>query len=250
MIVNGTFYQRSVIINTTNQLTGSVFKAYNSFVGYLSLKKTNQELSEENARLKSLAKKSFIITDTSTFFVEDSVYLQQYQYIPAKVISSTTSKRNNYLMLNKGSRHGIGKDMAVITPAGIVGIVNEVSENFSSVISVLHSRTNISVRIIRNDQIGTMVWDGITYRVGLLLDIPGHAEIQIGDTVVTSGYSYIFPAGVMVGTIKDFEYRSGDYFYDILVDFSVDYNSMRYVDVIKNLYREEQENLKESSFVE
>jgi len=223
---------------------------YNSIVEYLSLKITNNELAEENAKLHSAARNAYIITDTSTFFTHDSIYNQQYQYIAAKVIANTTNKRNNYLMLNKGRKHGIDNDLAVVTAGGIVGIVNEVSKNFSYVISVLHLRTGISAKIQSNGQLGSLVWDGQNYRKGILKDIPTHAVIIPGDTVVTSGYSHLFPEGILIGTIHDSKIEPGSNFYTITIDFSVDYNMIYYVEVIKNLYKEEQELLEQSSEVD
>lgn len=250
IVVQSSYYQGSSILRSTSNVTGTIFNAYSNISDYLFLKKANRELAEEITTLHNQSRAAFLITDTSAYITGDSIWDQQYFYIMAKAISNTANKSNNYLLLNKGRKHGIDKDMAVINQSGIVGIVNEVSNNFSSVISVLHGRTGISARIKSNNQVGSLIWDGKNYRQGLLKDIPAHAEIITGDTVVTSGYSHIFPEGIMIGTIRDFDIEPGSNFTTIRIDFSVDFNNIYYVEVIKNLFHEEQETLEKEAEVE
>jgi rod shape-determining protein MreC len=150
-------------------------------------------------------------------------------------------------MLNKGKRHGIDKDMAVITSNGVVGTVVNASENFSWVMSVLNKQTRISARIVKNNQMGTVVWTGMDHRIGTLTDIPAHVKIAKGDTITTSGFSYIFPANLMLGTIEDFRVEHGEHFYVIPFRFSVDFNSLDYVYVVRNLMKKEQEQLEKST---
>ena len=250
IIVNSSYYQGSSILRSTGKVTGTIYTTYSNISAYLFLKKANSELANENTALHNQSRQAYLITDTSTFITGDSIWDRQYFFIMAKAISNTTSKKNNYLLLNKGKKHGIDKDMAVINQSGIVGIINEVSNNFSSVISVLHGRTGISARIKSNNQVGSLTWDGKNYRQGLLKDIPAHTEIIIGDTVVTSGYSHIFPEGIMIGTIHDFEIEPGSKVTTIEINFSVDFNNIYYVEVIKNLYHEEQDILEKDAEVE
>jgi rod shape-determining protein MreC len=152
-------------------------------------------------------------------------------------------------MLNKGRRHGIDKDMAVITSNGVVGTVVNASEDFAWVMSVLNKQTKISGRIVKNNQMGTVVWNGLDATYGTLTDIPAHVKIAKGDTIVTSGFSYIFPAGILLGTIEDFRVEQGEHFYVIPFKFSVDFNSLDYVYVVKNLLKEEQEKLEKTTEV-
>ena len=189
---------------------------------------------------------SFLRNDTNTFWVNDTLYKQQYKYVVAKVVLNTVGKRNNYIMLDKGSRSGIQKDMAVITSRGVVGTVVNVSENFSWVMSMLNKHTRISGRIIKNGQMGTIVWNGVDHLYGTLTDIPAHVKIAKGDTIMSSGFSYIFPEGLMIGTISDFRVEQGDHFYTIPFKFSVDFNSLQYVYVVRNLMKNEQETLEKS----
>jgi rod shape-determining protein MreC len=112
--------------------------------------------------------------------------------------------------------------------------------------SMLNKHTRISGRIIKNGQMGTIVWNGVDHLYGTLTDIPAHVKIAKGDTIMSSGFSYIFPEGLMIGTISDFRVEQGDHFYTIPFKFSVDFNSLQYVYVVKNLMKDEQEKLEKS----
>jgi len=242
-IVNKSFYQRSVITNATDGFTGGVFSAYTGVTSYFNLKRENKRLADENARLLNIIQDSQITNDTSTIGVTDTLYKQQYVYTVARVISNSTTLRNNYIMLNKGSRHGIKRDMAVINPEGIVGTVVSVSENFSWVMSVLNKHAKMSARINRLNQMGTVIWKGGNPATGTLLDIPAHVKVNKGDTITTSGFSHIFPEGIMVGKVEEIHIESGEHFYVINFRFAADLNSLGNVYVIKNLLREEQVEL-------
>jgi rod shape-determining protein MreC len=247
LLVNSTYYQSSAILKAGSRVTGRFYTSISNATDYLKLRTTNEQLAQENAMLRQMKGVSFLKNDTSSFWVNDTLHKQQYQYIVSKVVLNTVGKRNNYIMLDKGSRSGIKKDMAVITSNGIVGTVVNVSENFSWVMSLLNKHTRISGRITKNNQMGTVVWNGVDHIYGTLTDIPAHVKIAKGDTIVSSGYSYIFPAGIMMGTISDFRVEQGDHFYIIPFKFSVDFNALQYVYVVKNLMKDEQEALEKST---
>lgn len=247
LLVNSTYYQSSAILKAGNSVTGRFYTTISNATDYLKLRTTNEYLAQENALLRQTKGVSFLKNDTSSFWMKDTLYKQQYQYIVAKVVLNTVGKRNNYIMLDKGRRSGIQKDMAVITSNGIVGTVVNVSENFSWVMSMLNKHTRISGRIPKNNQMGTIIWNGVDHLYGTLTDIPAHVKIAKGDTIVSSGYSYIFPAGLMIGTITDFRVEQGEHFYTIPFRFSVDFNALQYVYVVKNLMKDEQEALEKST---
>ncbi len=203
-LVKNSYYQGSVILNSTNGVTGKILNVYTNITDYFALRKANKILAEENAAFLNKLPGSFIKTDTASFFYHDTLYMQHYKYASAKVISSSINRRNNFLKLNKGRVHGIGKEMAVIAPGGIVGQVIEVSDHFSSVMSVLNNHSRISVKLKSTEQIGTLLWNGENYRIGTMTDIPSHTQLTKGDSVITSGYSHIFPEGVNIGIIEDF----------------------------------------------
>ncbi len=233
-------YQGASFYNSTNKFTGSVFSTYDNINAYFHLKKANTELVEENAMLRNLVENSYIKGDSiRKTYSKDSLY----QFIGAKVISNTINKRKNYLMLDKGSKHGIKKEMGVISPKGILGTVIEVSENYSTVMSVLHINNKVSARIKKNRHMGGMIWDGNNYRKGLLTDIPTHVNLIKGDTVITSGNSHVFPEGIEIGIVEEYLRKPGDKFNTAIIDYSVDYNNLFYAYIITNLKRDEIEQL-------
>lgn len=236
-------YQRATFLNSSGRITGSVFNTFNNIAEYFTLKKSNVILAKENARLRQSLKDSFLNTDTLVYYQHDSLY----KYISAKVISNTINKQKNYLMLNKGRAHGIKKDMGVMTSNGIVGTVVDVSEKFSRVMSILHENNKINARIKKNDHIGSVEWDGKYYKQGLLTDIPTHVNIYKGDTIITSGNSFIFPEGILIGTVDEHIIDKGDKFNKAKINFTVDYNNLYFVYVIVNLMKEEQLNLETQS---
>lgn len=240
LIIRHTNYQSAAIINATNNLTGGVYNTFTNITEYFSLKQTNQHLAQEYSRIRNAYPGAFYISDTGSFYVDDSLFLRKYRYRAAKIINKTIDKRNNYIMLNKGSRLGIKKDMGVVSHNGIVGIVVGVSENFSSVMSLLHKQSQISAKLKKNNQLGSVVWNGMDYRQATLQDIPNHIQLEKGDTIVSSGYSFIFPEAVMIGTIKEIQLPPGENFYDIKLDLSTDFSTLRYVYIIENLMQEEQ----------
>jgi rod shape-determining protein MreC len=146
-------------------------------------------------------------------------------------------------MLNKGSRHGIAKDMGVITSSGIVGTVVDVSPQFSRVMSVLHVNNKINARIRKNNHLGTVEWTGDNYRYGLLTDIPMHVMLAHGDTIITSGNSFIYPEGILVGTVEEYNILPNEKFNTALIEYGVDYNNLYFVYIIVNLKKKELLNL-------
>ena len=162
----------------------------------------------------------------------------------AKVINNSTNKQYNFLILDKGRNQGIEPEMAVICKDGIVGVVKETSRNFSSVVSVLNREFFPNARLKRSGYFGPVEWPGKHYKRVVLKEIPLHVNIQQGDTVVTSGYSSIFPPGLLIGTVKSFKPEEG-IFYVITVELSTDFKRLSDVIVVKNLKREEQLQLEE-----
>jgi len=146
-------------------------------------------------------------------------------------------------MLNKGIAHGVQKDMGVIASNGIVGTVIDVSEHFSRVMSILHENNKINARIKKNNHLGNVEWDGIYYTQGLLTDIPTHVKLYKGDTIITSGNSFIYPEGILIGTVEDYLVNKGEKFNRARINFSVDYNNLNFVYIIVNAMKEEQLNL-------
>lgn len=246
-LVQNNSFHRTSFISSANHISGSVLQTYSNVNDYFHLKEANDQLSTENALLHSMGLPSFIQLSDSTYIVKDSTVRQQYEYTSAKVVNNSTNRRSNYLTLNKGSKQGIKRDMAVITGLGVVGIVKEISDNFSSVMSLLHKDTKISSKIKKDGSFGPLSWMGEDYRYAVLTDIPTHVRLEKGDTIITSAYSATFPEGILVGTVESFERKSGEYFYTIKVRLSTDFKKLNYVYVVTNTLKEEQETLEKIS---
>jgi rod shape-determining protein MreC len=250
LIANRSFYHRALLSNATDGITGNVYSAWSGVTNYFSLKQENERLISENARLRSILTKSQISKDTATHYVADTAFNQQYTYTVARVISNSAARRDNYIMLNKGSLQGIKPDMAVISPDGLVGTVVSVSKNFSWVMSMLNKHSKVSARLTRINQMGTAMWEGGSPSIGTLHDIPAHVKVLPGDSISSSGFSHIFPEGILLGTVEEISIDEGSHFYTIYFRFSADLNSLRNVYVVNNLFREEQTELSKNTIDE
>lgn len=247
LLVNYNNYQKSEFLNSSNAISGGIYEKVSSVTDYLSLAKTNEELNRENVRLRNLLHSSYKLTTDSSFVFLDTIYKQQYIYRTAKIINNSVNKQLNYITLNKGRIHGIEREMAVVTDNGVVGVVKSVSDNFASVISVLNDRLRISAKLKGNNYHGSLIWDGLDYRKAMLKDIPFHVKIAKGDTIVTSGYSAIFPEGLQLGVVDEVMTSSGSNFQNIKVLLSNDFKSLSYVKVVGDLMKEERLKLEEEA---
>jgi rod shape-determining protein MreC len=246
-IISNKNYHNTSFFNSSNLVTGNIFTVFDEVTGYFNLKQANELLAAENARLLSLSKDAFSNENMNETEVGNSDFIQQYTYLEAKVINNSINKRNNYITINKGSNHGIKPLMAIIAPDGVVGIVKSVSENYSSVLSLLNKNTMISGRLKNLGYLGSVHWNGGDPSVAEMYDIPKHAAIQVGDTIITSAASAIFPEGVLIGVIEQFQLKDGDNFYDITLRLSTDFGKLSYIYVVNNLRKEEQLMLEASS---
>ncbi len=240
LIVQNQYYQRSLFMNTANVFTGNIYQSYSNLRSYLTLRQTNQILSEEITALKGYTRNSYLINDRNIFQYRDTVFQKQYTYLNAKVIKNSVYDRNNHITLDKGRKQGIEPDMGIITYNGVIGIITNVSNNFSTAISLLHGNSMISARHKNSRHLGTLIWEGYNYRKTTFIHLPPHVTINIGDTIETSGYSHVFPENIPIGIISDFEVKKGDNFYTIDIDLFVDFNSIEYVSIVKNLLKDEQ----------
>lgn len=243
-------FQGSHVLNSANEGVANVYQSAANTREYFSLKKENDKLALENSVLRNFLKSNYSILPLKEFSRNDTLYKQQYSYLSAKAVNSSVNKRRNFLTLNIGSGQGVTQDMAVMSSEGIVGIVTNVSGNFSSVMSVLHKDIRVNCQLKKDGSYGPLIWDGRDYRYCLLTDIPTHAKIKVGDTVVTSELSGIFPEGIMVGTIDSFERRQNEDFYTAKVHLSADLKKVNHVYVIKNKFKTERDSLEKSAQVQ
>lgn len=243
LIVQNTFYQRSHIVSVGNGMAGLWYKGVSNVSGYFGLKAENERLVAENAALRAQMASSYISYSDSVFTVYDTVYKQRYSYTDAQVIKNSWNKRNNYLMLNKGTSHGVKVDQAVISPQGIVGVVVNTTKNFSTVMPVLHANSRNSVRVKRLNSVGSLVWEGGDFRYAVVEGIPTTHKLFENDTIVSSGLANDFPEGIAVGYIESFESESGSGFYKIKVRLATDFNNLSHVYIVDNHFKAEQDSL-------
>jgi rod shape-determining protein MreC len=236
-------FPRARYLTTASTVSGSILGAKHEVTKHFNLTKNNQNLQKENIRLRKQLPESFHRLQYGTVKINDTLFRQQYEYIPALVINSTVTKRNNYFTLDIGSKQKIKRGMGVFSDKGIVGIVHNVSENYAVVKSVLTENINVDIMIEPIGLFGLLKWDGRDPRRGSIAGISNDQSIKKWSKVVTRGGSGIFPRGLPVGRIEKLKPVEGKPLWDVVIRFSEDYRALQRVYVIKNLLREEQENL-------
>ncbi|MBL7777922.1 MAG: rod shape-determining protein MreC [Chitinophagales bacterium] len=241
LIYKNNHYNQVAYIHTANNVSGRLYSAYTGITDYLYLRSTNDSLVEENARLREQLIDSKYDNRIDTGAVSDSSkkYVQNYTYIAAEVIRNSLNRPVNYIYLNKGSKHGIKKQMGVICSNGIVGQVVSVTENYSAVMSVLSKDFKVSARFLKNDYFGNISWDGNSTTHVDLEQIAKHVPVKVGDTLVTSGYSQLFPKNVMVGTVSKVEAEPEKNMLDVRVKLSTSFGNVSYVYVVNNIRKSE-----------
>ena len=240
MLFNSNNYQSASFFNSSNKISGKIFSISSNVESFINLSIVNDSLSIENARLKNQVLSERYSNKINTgVYTDTSMSFQQYTYIQAKVINNTILKRNNYLTLNRGRIHGIRKNMGVICGDGIVGIVKDVSDHYCSVISFLHKDARISAQLNSSKDFGSLVWDGLNPKIASLRDIPTHVKVKIGDSITTTGFSSIFPENVMVGKVNSVSQKNGDNFFEVSINLSTNFSTLRYVYVVSDILADE-----------
>ena len=233
-------FHRSKLLNSSNYVIGSIYGVSNSVSQYFNLEKENQLLLEENSRLKS---ERFNQKKNSPV---DSILEQTYSLNPALVYKNSYTKPTNYLTLNKGLRDSVKEDYGVITSKGIVGVIDKISTKYSRVLSILNTSSKINVKLKKTNHFGTLTWDAKAADVVQLKDIQDLVKLELGDSVITSGFSSTFPANIPVGTVLSFRLNDTKDLYIIDVKLFNDMTSLNHVYIIKNTDINELETLNES----
>lgn len=236
-------YQGSKLVNLGNTIAGRCYGVVSRVGDYFGLRNENDRLAAENAALRAQLESSYISYNSRVFTREDTVYKQRYSYTEAQVVKNSWNKRDNYIMINKGRLQGVKLDQAVISPQGIVGVVVGHTDNFSTIMPVLHSNSRNSVKIPRINTNGSLIWQGGDFRYATLIDIPTTYRLCKNDTVVTSGMANDFPEGVMVGFVESATSESGSGFYTIKVRLATEFTKLDHVYIIDNHFKAEQDSL-------
>lgn len=245
LIFNYNNFQKSKFLNSSNYVSAGLYNSVHSVFQYFDLTRVNKQLANENAWLRTQLELQEEVALSSKASARLSAGLADtiFSFTPAKVINNSVNKQQNYITLNKGSKHGIKPDQGILSADGIVGVITSVSESFSTGLSLLNPRWSVSAKLKNSGYYGSLSWDGEDYQVADLLEIPFHVNLTAGDTIVTSGYSSFFPEGLMIGVIDEYTQPEGENYYDIKVRLSANFKAIRYVEVIANNKKDELENL-------
>ena len=243
-------YQRSVYLNSSNKVMGWIYNTSNNVTSFVHLKKNNQLLLEQNATLESelyllrSTLNDLVSSDSSNVvaFANDSIAQSQFSFIPAEVVNMSFSGPNNFITINRGSIDGIKPDMGVISQRGVVGVVSNVSTNFSLVIPIINPLFRLSAKLKNSDNYGSLSWNGKNLNEAQLGELPKHEVYNNGDTVVTS-FSRIFPKQLIIGFVSRIGESKDDNFNTFEVELATDFKSLHNVLIISDMYYEEQKAL-------
>lgn len=243
-------FHHAVYSEAANEVSGSISTQFNKVSYYFYLKRTNDSLVRANEILYNKLRSDFSIPDTADQIVVDTLKtdsLNRYRrflYMAAKVVKNSVSQPNNYIVVHRGRKEGVSPDLGVLGPNGaVVGTVIDVSDNFSIVMSLLHSQSNTSARLKKGGETGNLVWDGIDRHILILKDISKSAKINQGDTVITSGFSDKFPEGIILGYVKDIINDPGSSTYTIRVNSAANFETLQFAYIIENLQKGEIDQL-------
>jgi rod shape-determining protein MreC len=239
LIIRTNEQQGQLYFQYSSNITGQLSSRVESFMDYWKLSELNDSLLAENARLRhNLYQEEAAYVDSVS-----PAYLLPFEVIPARIVKNSVNARNNYLVIDRGSESGVHKGMGVLHDDGPVGIVIATSKKFAKVLSVLHSESMISASLKRNNYFGALVWRS-TNPVQMRLEaVPKHALVQVGDTVVTSGQSAVFPRDIVIGTVDTFWIDRGSSFYSINVSLNVDIGRLDHVYVLDFAHTTELDSL-------
>lgn len=239
-------YHKSVMDKTSTQLSGYIDKRISNATQFFQLKDNNRELQTENAQLRTEIEKlkgQFSARDTVRGPISNLAFHQTYRFLPVEIINNSVRNSHNYLTLNKGSKDGIKKGMAVISHNGVIGYVSNVSDNYARVMSTLNKNTRTTAQIKNNQYFGTIHWDGKDPRYVHLMEIPKYIEVNKGDTIETDGKSSTAPGGIMIGTVVNSKIDEVSGELDVLVKLKEDFSRLRYAQVVINLEKKQIEEV-------
>ena len=244
-------YQQSVCFTSANQVAGKVYEISGGILSYFHLKTVNEDLLDRNLWLEqrvSLLEKTLHERgiDSARLYSLEQAAMNSLRIFKANVIKNSLNRADNYITLDKGSRDGIRPEMGVIDANGVVGIVYKTSVHYALVIPLLNSKSSISCKILGSDYFGYLRWEGGDSRFAYLKDLPRHAEFNLGDTVVTSGYSAVFPEGVMVGTVDDMQDSHDGLSYLLKVKLATDFGKVSDVRIMARSGQAEEKELERS----
>ena len=247
LIVQHNNYQITVFSGHTATFFCYISSTISDIDNYFSLKETNEKLVAENTDLRNRIEniKSALDGQENYIWGEDSSFFDtDYRYQSARMVNSSFNKTKNYITLDKGSSDGVAKEMAVCSREGVVGIIQNTSRHYARVLPLVNTNLRVSAKLKKNGYYGSLQWDGNDYRYSYLNDIPFHVDVAQGDTIVTSGFSSIFPEGELIGFVETVNKETAN-FLTIKVKLAVDFKKISDVYVVANLNKSEKLELEE-----
>lgn len=244
-------YQGSVFFSSANYVSGVVYSCAANITGYFGLRSVNRDLVQRNVELEMLVEQmskrlAHYTADTVDISRLQREVLDEYVIYPATVVNNSITRSENYITLDRGTSDGIRPDMGVICGNGVVGIIYKASAHYSVVLSALNARSNISCKIKRTDYFGSLFWNGGSPKYAFVKDMPRHSAFSLGDTVVTSGHSSVFPEGIPIGVVDDMSDSHDGLSYRLKVKLFTDFARLNDVRVIASSGMEEMDRLEES----
>ncbi|RYZ61419.1 MAG: rod shape-determining protein MreC [Chitinophagaceae bacterium] len=247
MLFNYNRFHRAAFLGVASELTGSINTQVDKLDDYFHQGEESRRVHRMNDSLMNLLQANYFVPDTGVVAKTDSLRfdttraVRRYLWRDAKVVYNTISAEQNYIQLNRGSKHGIRDEMAVLSSTGgVVGVVVNVSPNFSQVMSLLHVQNSVSAAHQKSGTLGKVEWEAKDPRYVLLKGISKSVEVKVGDSVVTSRYSYNFPPNYLIGTVNEITNDPATGFYLLKVRVAVNFSTLQQVFVVENLTREEQ----------
>jgi rod shape-determining protein MreC len=241
MIVQYSKYHHAAFGNFANNFSGNINKKYSNVQNYFYLRRINDSLLKANEMLYNKLKSDFTFPDTTSKGFIDSIRVdsmlqyKKFNYIGARVVSNSISSQSNYIVLAKGTNDNVKVGMGVVDPFnGVVGIITEVTEKYSVVMSLLHKDSHVSGKLLKGGETGTLNWDGKEVNLCTITGIPKSAKIIKGDEIVSSGFSTAFPRGLKLGKIESVYKETRTNYFRIIFRTAVDFNSLSYAYVIAN----------------
>tara|TARA_B110000046_G_scaffold62989_1_gene70428 strand:- start:217 stop:1044 length:828 start_codon:yes stop_codon:yes gene_type:complete len=234
-------YHKNKFVNSSNAITGGIYSIKSSITDYFNLREENKILINENTRIRKQLEsfKSKVVYQN----IDTSSILSKYYFVSAKVINNSFSKTKNKLTINKGKRDSIQLDMGVITSKGIVGIIDNLSNKYATIQSILNTNSQINAKLKNAKHFGSLVWNAEDPNVIQLIDIPRLAPVKTGDTIVTGGRSTIFPEGILIGVVIDFELTEDENSQNLNIQLFNDMTNLEHVYIIDNIDTQEIINL-------
>lgn len=245
-------FHEAAFMGVANDITGKISKRYNNVEYYFHLKKTNESLARENERLRNLLREDFEMADTSAKQITDTIPYdtsgarRKYLYRDAKVVNRFLQFPNNYFTLHRGENQGVRKDMGVISPDGVMGVVVNTGSNYSVVMSLLHLQSRINGRVKKSGETGPVKWDGKSINTLIMENLSKSVPVAKGDSIVTSQYGTYFPQGILIGTVIEIVDDKSSNFYTLKLKPATNFGSVEHALVIENLQADEQKKLEEA----